>query len=76
MRPFGMSLFSTLVSLVVLAGAAQADQVEMQNGDRYNGKILSLTNDTVVLQSELLGNAHREDGDVGFLQPGERLIKR
>jgi hypothetical protein len=51
-----MSLFSTLVSLLVLAGAAQADQVEMQNGDRYNGKILSLTNDTLVLQSELLGN--------------------
>ena len=34
---------------------ANADEVEMQNGDRYVGKVLSLTNDTLVLQSDLLG---------------------
>jgi hypothetical protein len=27
----------------------------MQNGDHYNGKVLSLTNDLVVLQSDILG---------------------
>jgi hypothetical protein len=32
-----------------------ADQIEMQNGDRYNGKVISMTNDTMVLQSEVLG---------------------
>ena len=32
-----------------------ADQVELQNGDRYTGKVLSVTADTVVLESEVLG---------------------
>jgi hypothetical protein len=33
----------------------RADQVEMQNGDRYFGKVLSVSADTVVLESEVLG---------------------
>ena len=33
----------------------RADQVELQNGDRYTGKVLSVTADTVVLESEVLG---------------------
>jgi hypothetical protein len=34
---------------------AHADQVTMQNGDRYVGKVVTLTNETVVVQSEVLG---------------------
>ena len=33
----------------------QADQVEMQNGDRFSGKVFSVSADTVVLQSDTLG---------------------
>lgn len=33
----------------------RADQVELQNGDRYTGKVLSVTADTVVLESDVLG---------------------
>jgi len=32
-----------------------ADQVEMQNGDRYAGTVLSLNSNSVVLRSEVLG---------------------
>jgi len=32
-----------------------ADQIVMQNGDRYNGKVLSVSPTNVVLQSEVLG---------------------
>ncbi len=32
-----------------------ADQVEMQNGDRYYGKVISLNADTLVIQSDVLG---------------------
>jgi hypothetical protein len=32
-----------------------ADQVEMQNGDRYVGKVLSLTTNQLVIQSDVLG---------------------
>ena len=35
--------------------AALADQIEMQNGDRYFGKVLAMTNSTLVVQSEILG---------------------
>jgi hypothetical protein len=41
--------------LFLLGGRLDADQVEMQNGDRYAGKVISMTADTIVLQSEVLG---------------------
>ncbi len=45
--------------MLALATAAtsntRADQVVMQNGDRYNGKVLSFSATNVVLQSEVLG---------------------
>jgi hypothetical protein len=31
------------------------DQVQMQNGDRYIGRLVALTNDTLVVQSDILG---------------------
>jgi len=42
---------------MLLAGASQlpADQVELQNGDRYVGHVLSLSTNAVVLKSEVLG---------------------
>jgi hypothetical protein len=46
-------LYGALVSLAL--GAAQADQIEMQNGDRYFGKVMAMTNSTLVVQSEILG---------------------
>jgi hypothetical protein len=33
----------------------RADQVEMQNGDRFSGIVVSMTPDTLILQSEVLG---------------------
>jgi len=38
-----------------LLPSARADQVEMQNGDRYVGKILSLDPESLTLRSEILG---------------------
>ncbi len=42
-------------ALLALAGGVRADQVEMQNGDRYVGKVLSLNATTLVVQNEVLG---------------------
>jgi hypothetical protein len=49
--------FSLCVALLSLLPAfrLRADQVEMQNGERYVGKVLSLNADTLVIQSEGLG---------------------
>jgi len=46
-------LFVVLFAVPILM--VRADQIEMQNGDRYSGAVLSMTPDTVVLQSEILG---------------------
>ena len=41
--------------LFVAAPWLRADQVEMQNGDRYSGRVVSVSADTVTLDSEVLG---------------------
>ena len=58
--PLAMSAKLLLVSsgvffIFVAAPSLRADQVEMQNGDRYFGKVLSMSADTVVLESDVLG---------------------
>lgn len=37
------------------AGRLDADQLEMQNGDRFSGKVSSVSADAVVLESDVLG---------------------
>src|SRR5215471_15130780 len=44
-----------VVVLLLAAGWLSADQLEMLNGDRYVGKVLSLNSNTVVWQSDVLG---------------------
>jgi hypothetical protein len=46
---FGMFLFALVVP------GLHADLVEMQNGDRYFGKVVSVSANTVVFSSEMLG---------------------
>jgi hypothetical protein len=41
--------------LVSASGWLHADQIELQNGDRYVGKVLSLTSNQLILQSDVLG---------------------
>jgi len=43
------------VFMFLAAPRVRADVLEMQNGDRYSGKVLSVSADTVVLESEVLG---------------------
>jgi hypothetical protein len=47
-------LFAAALAVLTLI-AATADQVQMQNGDQYCGKVQSLGPDTLVLQSDVLG---------------------
>jgi Fe-S-cluster containining protein len=51
----GSALFCAALVLFAAAGRLPADQVELQNGDRYVGHVLSLNSNAVVLQSEVLG---------------------
>lgn len=52
----------------------QADQLQMQNGDRYVGKILSVTSNAVVLQSEILGKVTLPRDKVSALAFGSGAV--
>lgn len=51
----------------------RADQLEMQNGDRYVGKILSVTADRVELQSDVLGKVSLPRNKVANLSFGTNV---
>src|ERR1043165_1041173 len=50
--------FQGWITAISILGGFQlkADQIEMQNGDRYVGTVLSLNTNTLVLHSEVLGD--------------------
>ncbi|MEY2466783.1 MAG: hypothetical protein QOD03_1304 [Verrucomicrobiota bacterium] len=52
------------------ATALHADQVVMQNGDHYTGKVLSMSADTVMLESEVLGKINVPRKNVASLLIG------
>ena len=55
-RPFPfISLLAVFSFLWLISLTLRADQIEMQNGDRYVGRLLAYTNDTLVIQSDVLG---------------------
>jgi hypothetical protein len=64
-----VSLFAALM-LLVAAAPVQADQVVMLNSDHYNGKVLSVTTNTLVLQSEILGTVTLPRGKMAFITLG------
>jgi hypothetical protein len=65
-----MCIGCALFVLFLAAIGSSADQVEMRNGDRYFGKVLSLDTNTVVLQSEVLGAVRLPRGNVALITLG------
>ncbi|MGP8200550.1 MAG: hypothetical protein ACLQU4_13730 [Limisphaerales bacterium] len=64
----GTAIYFTL--LLLIAVGLKADQVQMQNGDRYAGKVLSMTANAVVLQSDVLGRITLPRGKVAAINLG------
>jgi hypothetical protein len=61
--------------VVIIASAGiRADQVEMQNGDRYVGEVLSLNADVLVVQSEVLGTVKLPRGRVAHIRLGPVVV--
>jgi len=56
--------------LIISAWIARADQIEMQNGDRYSGVVVSMTPDAVVLKSEILGQINLPRGKISTIALG------
>ena len=68
-------IFTVIIALALGAWPLSADQIEMQNGERYLGKVLSLTNDAVVVQSEVLGTVRLPRSKVAVITLGEAIPK-
>jgi hypothetical protein len=64
----GVGFAVALLSLAPLC--ARADQVEMQNGDRYVGNVISLSAETLVLQNEVLGTVQLPRSKVAHIRLG------
>jgi hypothetical protein len=63
-------VLSGMIFMFVAAPRLRADLVEMQNGDRYFGRVLSVSADTVVLESEVLGKINVPRKKVATLMIG------
>ncbi len=73
--PFPALLLLLAFSLAS-AGPLPADQIEMQNGDRYAGLVSSMTADAVVLQSDLLGKITLPRNKVASITLGSPPAKK
>lgn len=76
MRTKLLSVSSGIIFLSVAAFWLRADEVEMQNGDRYFGKVLSVSADSVTLDSEVLGKINVPRKNVASLAFGTNAPAR
>ncbi|MGO8676847.1 MAG: hypothetical protein ACLQVX_13370 [Limisphaerales bacterium] len=60
----------TALAFFAPAGRLCADQVEMQNGDRYAGTVLSVDSNSVVLRSDVLGEVSLPRTQVALITLG------
>src|SRR6266853_357830 len=77
----GRLCFDVLLRVAVLGLAvpllcARADQVEMQNGDRYVGTVLSLNANTLSLKSEVLGTITLPRNKIALVALGDRSLAK
>jgi hypothetical protein len=63
-----------VVFAAVITPGLLADQVEMQNGDRLSGKVLSVSADTVVLKSDVLGKINVPRKNIAALAFGTNVV--
>ena len=50
------------------------DVIIMQNGDRYNGRVVSMTTNTLVLQSEMLGTINLSRSKIAGIAFGTNVV--
>lgn len=63
-------LVGVAACLLLAARTVRADQVEMQNGDRYVGTVLALNSETLTLRSEILGTVVLPRGRIARISLG------
>lgn len=69
-HPRGIALW-IICALALSALSLRADELQMQNGDHYTGKVLSVTEDSLVLQSDVLGKVTLPRSKIASLTFGD-----
>jgi len=64
-----------LAFLVIGTLRGPADQVQLQNGDQYNGKVLSLDDKTLILENEVLGKIALPRGKIAVVLLGPQPVR-
>lgn len=62
--------FCAALAICAVLFSARADEVVMQNGDHYYGKVMSLTTNSLLLQSEMLGSINLPRAKVNLVTFG------
>lgn len=65
-----------LLMLFTAASELRADQIEMQNGDRYVGKVVSMNTNTLTLQSEVLGTVRLPRQKIALINLGSTAVPK
>jgi hypothetical protein len=63
-------MYCTALALLLAPVCLRADQVRMQNGDHYIGKVVSLGTNTLVLKSDVLGTVQLPREKVALITLG------
>ena len=74
MRKNLLSVSSGIIFVLVLAVWLHADELQVRNGDRLSGKVLSLSGDSVILESATLGKIAVPRKSVASLAFGTNTI--
>jgi hypothetical protein len=74
MRKNPLPVSTGIIFIFAVAFCLRADEVEMQNGDRYFGKVLSVSADAVEMESEVLGKINVPRKNVASLSFGAKAI--
>lgn len=61
------------LALLLNAFILRADQIEMKNGDRFTGHVVSMTTNSIVFDSETLGNVTLSREKVAHIRFGDNL---
>jgi hypothetical protein len=67
-----LTSFCAFVFSMILWG--RADQVNMQNGECYIGKVVTLSNETVIVQSDVLGTLKVPRGKIASITFGTNAV--
>ncbi len=73
---FSRVFFTTTCLIIATAFSSRGDQVDMKNGDHYEGDVIALDSNTLVLKSDVLGTIRLPRNHVATMSLGTKATAR